>query len=83
MIVDIVKTVREQITLPEEKVKEIVITKLKRLVAPGEYMRFFNGEGFLTQDDPYHRHGSVSEEVVRRATPLDLAVFRVLEELRK
>ena len=83
MRIDITKTIREQITLSEEKVNEIVIAKLKQLVAPGEYMRVFNGEEFLMQDDPYHRHGSVSEEVVRKATPLDVAVFTVLKELRK
>ena len=37
---------------------------------------------WLTQDDPHWRHGSVSEEKVRKATELDLAVFKVLEAIK-
>ena len=55
---------------------------LNELIYPAEYLRNINGEMWLTQDDPHWRHGSVSEEKVRKATELDLAVFKVLEAIK-
>jgi hypothetical protein len=77
------RSVYEEINLTEETVNEITIKRLQMLVSPGEYLRTENGKTLLKQDDPGWRHGSVSEEVVREATELDIAVFKVLTVLRK
>ncbi len=55
--------------------------KLNQLIYPGEYLKTIKGEVWLAQDDPHWRHGSVSEEPIRKATELDLAVFKVLSAL--
>lgn len=76
---------RKQVDLTDEQVLQVTKAQLMRLVYPGEYLRYDGkkGKAVLKQDDPNWRHGSVSEEYIRDATELDLAVFRVLEALRK
>ena len=74
---------RKQIDLTEVQVLQVTKAQLMRLVYPGEYLRYDGNKAVLKQDDPNWRHGSVSEEYIRDATELDLAVFRVLEALRK
>jgi hypothetical protein len=77
------RSVYEEIELTAETVNDITIKRLQMLVSPGEYLREEKGKIVLKQDDPGWRHGSISEEVVREATELDIAVFKVLTALRK
>ena len=82
MKVDIVRKVFETIELDDKTALKVTQKTLLRLVEPGEYLRTdANGAIFLMQDDPNWRHGSVSEEVVRRATDIDVAVFKVIDYL--
>lgn len=76
------RTETHKISLTDDEMKEIAIHTLKRMVSPEEYLRTENGKLVLKQDDPHWRHGSVSEEYVRHATDLDIAVFKVLEKLQ-
>ena len=81
MEIKVNKTVREIINLNENEVNEIATKRLLQLVAPGEYLREEKGKIILKQDEPHWRHGSVSEDYVRDATELDIAVFKVLKAL--
>ena len=73
----------KKIHLSNETVNEITLKRLYQLVSPGEYLRDKKGVMWLTQDDPHWRHGSISEETVRKATDLDIAVFAVIKALRE
>lgn len=82
MEIQYTRRVSETITLTEEQVRSITRRKLLELVNPGEYLRTEkDGKIVLKQDDPHWRHGSVSEVYVRDATALDIAIFKVLENL--
>ena len=76
------RTVYEKVSLPELAVLDVTIRKLRDMVYPGEFLRKEKGKTVVKQDDPNWRHGSVSEDYVRDATELDLAIFRVLDELQ-
>lgn len=81
------REVLQEFELTDKAATEVAIEQLERLVSPGEYLREVK-EGkktklVLKQDDPNHRHGSISEHFVRDATELDIAVFKVLEALRQ
>lgn len=81
------KEVLQEFELTDKAANEVAIKQLEQLVYPGEYLREVK-EGkktklVLKQDDPDHRHGSISEEYVRDATDLDVAVFKVLTALRQ
>lgn len=71
----------EAVDLPQSAMKQVTKAYLLSMVAPGEYLRTIGGKVWVCQDDPEWRHGSVDEEVVREATQLDVAVFKVLETL--
>lgn len=75
------RRVYETIDLDDNQVKEITRKKLRALVALGEYLREEKGKIILKQDEPHWRHGSISEDYVRDATELDIAVFKVLKAL--
>ena len=77
------ETVEKQIKLNNKQMRDIAISYLESLVYPGEYIREVKGKLVVKQDDPYHRHGSISEEYVRDASELDIAVFDMLDKLRK
>jgi len=82
MKVDIIRKVFETIELDDRTALEVTRKTLLRMVEPGEYLRTdANGVIFLMQDDPDWRHGSLSEEIVRRATSLDKLVFEMLDNL--
>lgn len=83
MKVKFYKSVLEEINLPEDAVNEVTINRLKQFLNGGEYLREENGKTWLKEDDPHWRHGSVSEVVVREATELDIAVFKVLKALKE
>lgn len=83
MKVKFYKSVLEEINLPEDAVNEVTINRLKQFLNGGEYLREEKGKTWLKQDDPDWRHGSVSEVVVREATELDIAVFKVLKALKE
>lgn len=74
--------VEHTLEVSEKNTKLITKSILQQLIQPGEYLRT-DSEGivWLKQDDPDHRHGSIHEEIVRKATELDKAVFLVLEAL--
>ncbi len=76
------RTVYEKLILPDTAVVEVTRRKLLQMVYPGEYLRKEKGKVVVKQDDPHWRHGSVSEDYVRDATDLDIAVFKVLQELK-
>lgn len=75
------RTVYEEVEITEDSVKQITINRIRRLLDGGEFLRKEKGKTYLKQDDPNWRHGSVSEEIVREATELDIAVFKVLKAL--
>jgi len=68
----------KRIQLSNDTVDEVTRKRLLQLVYPGEYLRKEKDGVWLKQDDPHWRHGSVSEDVVRKATELDIAVFAVI-----
>jgi hypothetical protein len=72
----------EVVNLNNEQMKEVTICYLKTLVSPGEYLREEKGITVLKQDDPWHRHGSISEEYVRDATEQDILIFKLLGLLK-
>jgi hypothetical protein len=76
------ETSAKKIQLSKETVDEITIKRLKQMVYPGEYLREKKDGMWLKQDDPHWRHGSVSEDDVRKATELDIAVFAVISAIR-
>lgn len=75
------KVTHETIHLDKAQSRELTIKYLKSLISPGEYLREKDGVLCLYQDDPYHRHGSISEEFVRVATPLDIDIVNLLNKL--
>ena len=81
------KEVYQEFELTDKAALEVAIKQLEQLVSPGEYIREVKvgkeTKLVLKQDDPDHRHGSISEEYVRDATDLDVAVFKVLKALRQ
>lgn len=77
------RPVVEEFILTEETVKEVTKKYLRSFLNGGEYLRKEKGKIYLKQDDPEWRHGSVSEETVREATELDLAIFKVLDAIKK
>ncbi len=77
------RIITEEIHLTEDTVNKVAIDRLCQMLNGGEYLRTDNEKVYLKQDDPDWRHGSVSEVIVREATELDIAVFKVLDELRK
>ena len=83
MKISIPQIVYTEVTLDEATQLEITKKYLKKLISPGEYLRT-DGDGtiWLKQDDPHHYHGSISEERVRVATALDIAVVEVLHQLK-
>ena len=78
------ETTVTEINLSTADLDEITLHRLYQMVSPGEYLRTKkDGTIWLMQDDPDHRHGSISEEYVRDATELDVAIFAVIKELKK
>lgn len=75
------RTIYEEVEITEESVKQITINRIKKMLDGGEYLRKEKGKTYLKQDDPNWRHGSVSEEIVREATELDVAIFKILTAL--
>lgn len=74
------------IELPHEAAENVVIKFLQQLISPGEYIREEKRNGktvkVLKQDDPDHRHGSISEFYVRDATDVDIAALKLISEIR-
>lgn len=68
----------EKVHISDTQMREVTKKYLKSLIAPGEYLRERNGVTVLMQDDPWHRHGSISEEYVRDATERDITVIKML-----
>jgi hypothetical protein len=83
MKITVYETKATDINLDRRQMKEVTLAYLMSFVRPGEYLRTdHNGKLVLKMDDPYHRHGSISEEYVRDATELDIAVFDIIGRLR-
>lgn len=80
-----------QVTLTPDQVTMVTVDHLRSLVSPGKFLQeqlVFDSKLrakvkklCLCQLDPEHRHGSISTEVVRPATTLDISVFEVLSHL--
>lgn len=73
----------KEVELTTEECKEITLNYLRTLVGRDNYLRTEKGKIVVKEDDPNWRHGSVSEEYVRDATELDIAVFNMLQLLHR
>lgn len=82
MQITVYERVAKEVNLSDSDVTNITINALERMVYPGEYLREQQGKVVLMQDDPHHRHGSISEVYVRDATKQDIAVFEMLKYLK-
>lgn len=78
-----IKTTVEELNLTDQTVDEITTNRLKMMLNGGEYIREQDNKTWLKCDDPNWHHGSVFELTIREATELDLAVFKVLDAIRK
>jgi hypothetical protein len=89
MKIKISHNVHQEVDLSDHLIDEIVLKKIDMMLGDGEYLREVPiGKGMKTklvvkQDDPNWRHGSVSEEYVRDATDLDIALFKVRDAISK
>jgi 3-methyladenine DNA glycosylase/8-oxoguanine DNA glycosylase len=89
MKIKISHNVHQEVGLSDHLIDEIVLKKIDMMLGDGEYLREVPiGKGMKTklvvkQDDPNWRHGSVSEEYVRDATDLDIALFKVRDAISK
>jgi hypothetical protein len=70
-----------EVTLNDSICDDITKRRLKVLLKGGEYLRYKKDTRWVCQDDPHWRHGSISEEYMREASELDLAIFTVLKAL--
>lgn len=81
------ESMTKTVDLPIDTVRDVTINYLRMLIAPGEYLREEKVDGkkvtVLKQDDPDHRHGSISEVFVRVATELDIQSYTMLQLLIK
>lgn len=77
------QTVWHNITLTEDQVENISREYLKTLIRPGEFLKQEEEKTMLAwiDEDRYGSHSSFTEKIVREATPLDKAVFEVLNHL--
>lgn len=76
------RTVYEDVDLTIETINKATILRLQQFLNGGQYLRTEKGKTYIKQDDPNHRHGSISEEIVREATELDIAVLTVIKALK-
>ena len=81
MKISIIESVEKKIHLSDHNIKDVTKRKLKSMLGGGEWLRVRDGKKIVTKDEDNWRHGSVSEDYVRDATELDLAIFKVLEAL--
>lgn len=79
MQITIIEYAEKKVYLSEIQIKDITKQKLKSMLNGGEWLRTKDGKKIITKDEDGWRHGSVSEDYVRDATELDLAIFKVLE----
>lgn len=79
--VNVTETTTREVFLDEATINRITRERLRVMLGEGQYLRSKDGKLVVTQDDPHWRHGSLQEVYVRDATALDIAVFKVLEEL--
>ena len=82
MLINITREVTEQVNIPDKHAQEITIKWRETVVGHGYYLRKENEKIVVKEDDPYHRHGSISEEYVRDATEIDIHIFAVLKHLK-
>jgi hypothetical protein len=68
--------------ISSSEINRITISKLETMLKGGQFLRSKDGETWVAKDEDNWRHGSVSEEYMRPATDLDLALFTVLSVLR-
>jgi len=82
MEINITQSTTSKINLPDHTVYEITSKKLKQMLYPGQFLRRDDaGKLIVKKDEDNWRHGSVSEDYVRDATELDIAIFKVLDAL--
>lgn len=77
------QTVWHNITLTVDQVENISREYLRTLIRPGEFLKQQEEKTMLAwiDEDRYGSHSSFTEKIVREATPLDKAVFEVLNNL--
>lgn len=81
MQISIIESVEKKVYLSDYNIKEVTKQKLKSMLDGGEWLRTKEGKKIVTKDEDNWRHGSVSEDYVRDATELDLAIFTVLKAI--
>ena len=74
--------VTQELDLTKEESRRITKEYLRSLVGFNNYLRTDKGKAVVKEDDPNHRHGSISEEYVRDATEMDIAIFKLLELMK-
>lgn len=73
------RLVTQELDLTQEEIEIIAKQYLRSLIGRNTYLRTENGKIVVKKDDPYHRHGSISEEYVRDASEMDITIFKLLE----
>lgn len=81
MQISIIESVEKKVYLSDYNIKEVTKQKLKSMLDGGEWLRTKEGKKIVTKDEDNWRHGSVSEDYVRDATELDIAIFTVLKAI--
>lgn len=77
----ITKSIPFEFYLNNQDISEITKLKLRQMLLPGQYIRRLEDILWVTKDEDNWRHGSISEDKVRKATELDLAIELVLNSI--
>lgn len=74
------QSIETSINVSETQILEEAETIIRKYgnIKPHDFLKGVN----IMYDDPYHRHGSISEYTRRLAEPQDLETFRVLGYLK-
>lgn len=79
---EVTKSERIQVTVPEhEVVKKAIEVIRKRNDIREQY--WLDKSGYILQDDPDWRHGSISSIEVRPASRKDVEAFELIDNLNK
>lgn len=83
MKLSIAQTKYVQVDLNTKQMLEISIDCIKNLLPrEAEFIKVEKGKNMWYYDDPYHRHGSVSEYLFREASADELCLYNAIKVLR-
>lgn len=73
-----------EINITKKQMGEVTIAYLKTFISDPkmEFIRKVKGKSIWMYDDPYHRHGSVTEYEFREATPEELLIYNTLNLIK-